>query len=719
MNYKPNKTLSRPSWEVEEEKRKEEEKREKERKLRQSSTPHAFQSPKSERKLHKYVSQAKKVEEGINYSMINWASVFFYMLDKHNNQVPMRGVRYSFKDLDYKFNQQMYLEGTTDGTGRVEYQPSQELEMYRLHYGYSFLKQDIDEYCSQMSFVREHYDIELKNYLTSELPLRILGRLVERIDVDAFYALMGGVFGYDVPPQAYAKLYDDIKQRKLSYPKVQVITDDECFYHNQDNKVRIGITFIDRALYTKEASEKTTHQCHLAGLLVHEFGHHLDYVLRNEYSQVGGDAPLDEGANFAFLLSQLENCYDSTKQPALYYSGALGHYHIFLTPQELKQTLSEHQYFIEMDKKSADGVEEHAPQAAGYIIVEGIKISALHAARYLTKEGLLGVLASTGLISSIAKKDELQRPLFSYQSGTLQVHRYGHTFDKGTVYRDAQSGAQTSVLHYTDNRTVTLTEVLGIVVDNSNVYRFNHHAPIETIVAQKEGDEYVAYLEEGVRLAWSDNKDLDQPLYRAPNLPDVNEDNTEPQGDVELKDYVIVFEQTKHQITSHLIHVTLTRAKAKEEDVDPLEVGLYKDLMARSVKDGMDIDHIPSHKALCEVHKRNLEIDLLLTEEERLIKNNGVCVVIPTWVHRGYSETYGGRNIKQQWIDIQNLIVATNSNFNAIDYALQRLYSPSDRARAKLQLHRLNEEMGWYDSWLPESMGETTEGLKPKPPKIK
>ena len=76
--------------------------------------------------------------------------------------------------------------------------------------------------------------------------------------------------------------------------------------------------------------------------------------------------------------------------------------------------------------------------------------------------------------------------------------------------------------------------------------------------------------------------------------------------------------------------------------VEPLEVGPYNELSGRSRGDGLDIDHIPSRRALEEYLLENFAD--MTPRERRGYVERAPSIAIPAEVHRKYSETYGGRN---------------------------------------------------------------------------
>ncbi|MBO9548973.1 S-type pyocin domain-containing protein [Pseudomonas sp.] len=95
------------------------------------------------------------------------------------------------------------------------------------------------------------------------------------------------------------------------------------------------------------------------------------------------------------------------------------------------------------------------------------------------------------------------------------------------------------------------------------------------------------------------------------------------------------------------------------------ESGSYGDLERRSIKDDMDVDHIPAQAPLRIWFERKFT-DMTPYEINRVLKQ-APAVVIPTRVHRKYSETYGGRNTKtKQMLDASDLVVAVKSNVEAL-----------------------------------------------------
>lgn len=130
--------------------------------------------------------------------------------------------------------------------------------------------------------------------------------------------------------------------------------------------------------------------------------------------------------------------------------------------------------------------------------------------------------------------------------------------------------------------------------------------------------------------------------------------------------------------------------------VQPLEVGLYRDLTSRSRRDGLDIDHIPSRMAL-DQYLRASDPDLSDYEIKQLLLN-APSIAIPASVHQKYSETYGGRNTQTKRIkDAANLRSAVDRNFDAIKPGLlEEGFTEAEIESARTELHDLHQEQGWY-----------------------
>lgn len=163
---------------------------------------------------------------------------------------------------------------------------------------------------------------------------------------------------------------------------------------------------------------------------------------------------------------------------------------------------------------------------------------------------------------------------------------------------------------------------------------------------------------------------------------------TYPGEDVTWQDSIIVFPADSGVQPLYLVFA--------KPAVNPLEVGIASDLQSRSKRDGLDIDHMPSQRAL-ETYLVEKFPDLT-DDKIKDILRSAPSIAIPRKVHQKYSETYGGRNSKaQQMKDAENLEQAVDNNLDAIkDYLLEEGYAEVDIERARGELHALHRQQGWY-----------------------
>ncbi|ROL89301.1 S-type pyocin domain-containing protein [Pseudomonas chlororaphis] len=161
-----------------------------------------------------------------------------------------------------------------------------------------------------------------------------------------------------------------------------------------------------------------------------------------------------------------------------------------------------------------------------------------------------------------------------------------------------------------------------------------------------------------------------------------------PIDELKVEDCIITF-----PIGSGIRSLYLVFAKPL---VNPLEVGPANDLSSRSAKDGLDIDHIPSQKALETFLKSNVP-DIHENHMKEALRK-APSIAIPSVVHQKYSETYGGRNNKaRQAKDASDLRTAVDANLDAIKPFLQEEgFTEEQIDTARSELHNLHRKQGWY-----------------------
>lgn len=137
--------------------------------------------------------------------------------------------------------------------------------------------------------------------IESDFALRRLRGVAKKLTREDFARWAGRIFGYDLPPDVYRRLHGSL--RDGSFPNAEIVVDDAfghlAGYDEQTEKIRVSRAFVLDATREQGPSWK------LLFALVEEFGHHVDHELRSRFAsptEVAPDAPLDEGAAFAFAL---------------------------------------------------------------------------------------------------------------------------------------------------------------------------------------------------------------------------------------------------------------------------------------------------------------------------------------------------------------------------------------------------------------------------------
>jgi LysM repeat protein len=162
------------------------------------------------------------------------------------------------------------------------------------------------------------------------------------------------------------------------------------------------------------------------------------------------------------------------------------------------------------------------------------------------------------------------------------------------------------------------------------------------------------------------------------------------------RDAILVFPESSGIAPLYVVYNKNSSGKANPK-VKPLEVGTYGELAPRSVKDGMDIDHIPSFKAIQKWAESDGQP--LTKKELAALKRATNGVAIPHEVHKDFSRTYGGRNTAtQSSLDSKDLREAAQKDMNILKTHLKNYgYSEKDIEAAFNKLNRLNEESGIYE----------------------
>src|SRR5690606_10249799 len=150
--------------------------------------------------------------------------------------------------------------------------------------------------------------------LESTYPLDELNEYANQFGASLFtYALQAifgdSVKGEDLPLHAYDYLYRDLSDKKVEMPEIKIHTGKypEGKYKSSENTIWVAQHIIIKA--TEEKDIETIGK--LYQILMEEFGHFIDWKLRNHYTTLGGDAKLDEGAIFGYCLTTF-NVFEET-----------------------------------------------------------------------------------------------------------------------------------------------------------------------------------------------------------------------------------------------------------------------------------------------------------------------------------------------------------------------------------------------------------------------
>jgi len=157
---------------------------------------------------------------------------------------------------------------------------------------------------------------------------------------EAFYALMQPVFGSDVPAHTYQALKNALLDGSIHAPHIIPVTGGQ-FIADYDNRDRI--TYIHHDLIENVVSQpapESYEDVHLMVVLLHEFGHHIDNVLRQDLCDkdehgmplLAADSRHEEGGRFALSVLDALKASDRTQMDALLFHPdkpdelLLGHY---------------------------------------------------------------------------------------------------------------------------------------------------------------------------------------------------------------------------------------------------------------------------------------------------------------------------------------------------------------------------------------------------------
>lgn len=162
--------------------------------------------------------------------------------------------------------------------------------------------------------------------LESTFALDQLVSLAKKSSKVEFVFLMVPIFGYDIPAKTYIKLHEALRSGAVANPGIVVMN--ACHYpaefDNESRKIHVHQAAAERAAKSRGDSWE------LVASLLHEFGHYIDAILRQDLTpkdEVLEDAEGEEGARFAYQLAFYDFAGSSEASYAEYsgpaYSGPL------------------------------------------------------------------------------------------------------------------------------------------------------------------------------------------------------------------------------------------------------------------------------------------------------------------------------------------------------------------------------------------------------------
>jgi len=139
----------------------------------------------------------------------------------------------------------------------------------------------------------------------STFALDLLTQAAATLSADGFTEHMTRIFGRDIPETVYSALQDRLIAGEIENPATFVENGDYLAdYSNSERVIRIHSSVIDNALSNDDVAR-------FLDILLHEFGHHIDNVLRQDFAEyleegsppLAPDASGEEGARFAFWMA--------------------------------------------------------------------------------------------------------------------------------------------------------------------------------------------------------------------------------------------------------------------------------------------------------------------------------------------------------------------------------------------------------------------------------
>ena len=151
--------------------------------------------------------------------------------------------------------------------------------------------------------------------LASTFALDQLTRFAKACSQGEFIAMVAPIFGFDIPAPVYVKLYEGLRAGTVANAKIVVVVGGPYpgSFDNRKREIRVHRSAVRHAVKDKDAAWE------LLAVLLHEFGHYIDIVVREDLADkhpdgspmLDSDAEGEEGARFAYALALFDLEYST------------------------------------------------------------------------------------------------------------------------------------------------------------------------------------------------------------------------------------------------------------------------------------------------------------------------------------------------------------------------------------------------------------------------
>ena len=197
-------------------------------------------------------------------------------------------------------------------------------------------------------------------HLYSRFALDQLSEVARRCVEPEFVMMMASIFGYDLPPETYIKLQQALINGNFENP-VHQLDHSAAYpadYDNEHRTLNIHPQAFDELLRAPERNWE------LLAILLHEFGHHVDNVLRHDLaenepdgSRPARDAEHEEGSRYARAMARYEATQEGKVSIARYTPADADGADIFVDYQQAMQAVARFQ--SESAQGAVEGEREH------------------------------------------------------------------------------------------------------------------------------------------------------------------------------------------------------------------------------------------------------------------------------------------------------------------------------------------------------------------------